>query len=302
LATFFFFALQVGEDKHLLRYSSLAGVGFLGGGGPLFAISALFIVPVIVWILADQLSLRSKILSSTSTMGGILLSLFVSLTSPGSTARRELIHEDLHVDYLEKLTEAIFGIPIAVGSWLLTVFSLFTLVAILGGMIVGLRFASTAKPEGRLDPLVLYTLFFLFASLVFFLVNSGLEKVVYEAWWHTMTARLFIFVSGTLFGFWLTLRLSLLAREQKKSRDSWVSRTATYLLVAAFLSVSAFGASSMVGSITDRHEKWNLGDAPLSAVGDISSDWVLDAAKRVTNPYWKINIDRLGVGDEGPQR
>lgn len=270
-----------------VRWGLIFFVAFAIGASPLNAISSIVIIPLGLFLLLRNFELLRWAQDSASAFVGIIAGLAFSLSSPGAILRREALQQGSGIDYFEKLREAILGLPIALVDWIMTIASLFSITAVVFGLFLGILFSRLNRLEFDSKMLTNSGLFFLLSSLVIFLVNSALAKVTYEAWWQTLTARLFVFVAATIFGVWLGSRI-------RKSR--LLSRKAgmiTLVLLATAVLSSTLASVALIDSVTTRHGKWVVGDAPLPGITDISSEWVLEEARKVTNPFWTVYRERL---------
>lgn len=269
------------------RWGLLLFLGFLIGASPLSAVSSIVIIPLGLFLFSRSFNLLRWAQDSASAFVGIIAGLVFSLSSPGATIRRQAVQQGMSVDYLDKLGEAILGLPIALVGWIVTGVSLFSIVAVVFGLVLGLFLMGVNRLEVDSKLLTRSIIFFVISSLVIYLVSSALAKVTYEAWWQTLTGRLFIFVAATMFGVWLGLKI----RQSNLFTKKFVA--IVIMLVTTLGLFSIVASTALIDSITTRHGQWVVGDASLPGITDISSEWVLEAARKVNNPFWNFYQDRL---------
>jgi hypothetical protein len=287
LLVLMFVLYRHGPTRLTTRWGLMSIVGLPLGASPLLGISSMVFIPLAFLMFSREFHRLRWVQDSAAVLVGTVAGLVFSLASPGAIIRREAIHQGMAIDYLEKLMEAIQGLPQALVDWIVASASLFSISAIVFGLVLGLVFlgANSSLVDSKL--VVRLILVFLISSLVIFLVNSALSKVTYLAWWQTLTGRLFIFVAATMFGVWLGLKV----KESIQFKNKIVFIALAFVTLAGLSSFVA--CSALIDSIITRHGQWAVGDAPLGGITDISSEWVLDAARKVNNPFWAVFVERL---------
>ena len=188
-------------------------------------------IPLGFFLFSRRFNRLQWIQDSASALVGMIAGLAFSLSSPGAAIRRQAIQQGIAIDYLEKLSEAILGLPFAFIIWIMASVSLFSIVAIVFGFLLGNFIPGVNDMKIVSRSVVRSAMFFQIFSLVIFLVNSALAKVTYSAWWQTLTGRFFIFVAATMLGVWLGLKI----RESNFDRTKKLTITLLIFTTAGFL-------------------------------------------------------------------
>lgn len=279
-----------------LGVALIVGWGFLVGGGPLLGLSALLVVPFVVLYFfrpAFQWRLVATLLAfAFATVAGVIF----GITTPGAMARREFFPES---DYVGAVLNSLSDLPLTLVYWASALFA----VPNLAGLIFGLSLAAIfqgRRPDAwnSKDNRELKLVGLLLASsLVIFLVNSVLEELVYPAFWHTITARMLMFAAAVVVGSWMFIRASTYKSNFRRSVLTLVP-ISLFSLSFIFAAIVIPGAIAVHESATNRLLAWDIGDAAIEGVGDISSEWVLVCAREIPNPYWENVVKRYPAIDD----
>jgi hypothetical protein len=261
---------------------ALALWGFAIGGNPQLGLTSLVIVPLVIFVVRGNLERSKKILGTGLFVIATIAGLSFGMNTPGALIRRTYLPEP---DYTEAIFGAIMAIPQTFLHWLSSAVSVHTVSALLLGSLFAflpLNPKDVGKfKDGKTSRNAIIVLFA--TSIIIFLVNSLLEQLTYVAYWHTVTARVFLFTGFSMLGFslmrWVVVKLPLQAKQSMT--NSIASVSLTILLVTWVV-----GAVNIDSSLKKRLADWTKGDATISAAADISSPWVLECAKSVGNPYW----------------
>jgi hypothetical protein len=264
-------------------------VAFFIGGSPTFAISCMVILPIAYYCLPSPANRLYWSQDSTITVAAIFTGVYFSLSSPGAVIRREVIQQGSQPDYMQKLQEAILGLPVAFVDWGFAVISVFSIFASMVGLLIGLLARGVQSIDTQNNYIARTSVLFMTSSLVVFLVSSALAKVTYQAWWHTLTGRLLLFVAATLLGVWLG---QTFFQSKLSTSKLTVSITAISLVVCLGLA-SLVASKAFIESVEKRNQDWAIGDASLAGITDISSEWVLQDARKIKNPFWSLYEGRL---------
>jgi len=280
----FIFANKLSSTRRTLSTTLLIPVGFLAGGAPTLALSSLFAFPLGIYLF-KKAGIRNNVwrLPSLVVVLASTLGLVISITSPGSRLRASNFPDP---DYLGAALAAVVDLPITLIGWLALWLSVFGLIGLLGGFaLAGFRNTSSddGDPKVRARKLAAYSGFFAIASLAYTLVSTVLGNLVYSALWHTVTPRLFIFVSCVLLGVVLHSHLGILLPRLK--REGWLPAI-TAMSWAVIIGLAIPSAMVLSGNILDRSARWEVGDAPIAGMYDISIEWVGSCQRDSYNPFW----------------
>jgi hypothetical protein len=164
--------------------------------------------------------------------------------------------------------------------------SVFGLIGLLGGFALA-GFLDTSPggkgPKDEIRKTATYSGFFALASLAYTLVSTVLGNLVYSALWHTVTPRLFVFVSSVLLGVILHSYAGVSLSRFK--REGWLPAL-TAMNWAVIIGLAVPSAVVLAENILERSTRWEAGDAPIAGMYDISYEWVGNCQRDSYNPFW----------------
>lgn len=177
----------------------LAGWGFLVGGGPLLGLSALIVVPFVLFGYLRPAGRRRLLVTIASFVFATVPRLIFGVSTPGARIRRGYLDEP---DYVQAVLNSISDLPLTGLYWASALVSLPNLTAIVFGVVLAAVFQDRqGEPTNFIKKQELkLAITLLMASIVIFLVNSVLEELVYPAFWHTITSRMLLFLASIVFG------------------------------------------------------------------------------------------------------
>jgi hypothetical protein len=242
---------------------------FVGWAGYQFAIAlALALLLVSIAMSAVQRSEVARRIGFSSIM--IIVGTASTFAFPGSRSR---VETNLDLGFAQVLN-GIRNSPAGLRDWVTDVFSAPTLFAVFLGITIALvNIARRQDWENngwrRYVPPVL-----LLASLFIYGLNEIIGAVLYSAPWHTVSARMMIFVSAILMGhlaqeWWV-------GKSVGPARQGVLSAAQSVILVG-ILSMTVIGAATIWSSVEERKQAWDKGPAPVSQIvgmSDREAPWV----------------------------
>lgn len=246
-------------------------VGLLAGfNGPVFASSTIASILLLITALLFRRTAPAAARAANLMLGllGAVVGALASYFSPGSQNRSALLQAQKPDGSLlyRVLTEAV---PRGVEDWLAAVWSLSALVVVLAtGGVAWLISNAVAKKHAR--GLFKTGFGLLGFSLLSFLASRASELFAYEAFWHLVGPRTTVWLGLTSIGIGTGV---LLASVNASSLFSLPIRVA--ILGALYFLAGAI--DTMVVTIIDRSEQWDVGPAPVYDTSDIEdpAGWVL---------------------------
>ncbi len=240
-------------------------VGIAAGmNGPVFALSALIILPVLACacLLRGRNPGRRRAIQWLLAEAGITLGAAAAHVAPGTQIRAELLPHpavDLNLAmYFLRLP------PSALRDWWNAVISPGTVLIFL--VLGALAYLMTLRGRSY-DPvrLTAYGAALLGFSLVLSLVNRASEVFAYVGWWHVLSARTVSWMGICC------LAIALGTIGARRGRQSLLLPVSVF---AAFAALILVGASliGMTDAIATRLPRWEVGPAPVEGISDIESD------------------------------
>ena len=80
---------------------------------------------------------------------------------------------------------------------------------------------------------------------------------------------------------------------KKSGGEDWLSALTVFSL-ALIVSISVPAYFEFGENVMSRNIMWEFGDAPIAGMYDISSEWVMNCAGGIENPFWGNMNSRLG--------
>ena len=252
-------------DRDSWKHSgAFLGFGLLVGFcGPVFATSSLFLLmtgTVSSWF--RKRSFRSKDTAVSVLVGiGTVSGAVCSNLSPGSQYRATQLSTPAP-DTALMLRLLREKLPLGFWDWFSAVGSLSSLLVII--VTGGVTYLLAPRLEvTRARSLFRSGCVLLGFALIYSLASRAGELFAYEAFWHLIGPRSFMWLGlvsvGTSLGMFLTLRFDL---SSIKLSAIMVLAVGLYFLLGA--------VDLMNRQIIDRHEQWELGPAPVYDISDIN--------------------------------
>lgn len=186
---------------------------------------------------------------------GALLGILADLLSPGTQNRSDSYRDGWGMAVRELIQET----PRGLTKWLEYSISVPALFVLICGIVIGLLFLDTRKDDSQLRPLIRHSVGLLIFSLILSVVSTAASVFVYEASWHTLTPRLFLFLGLVLLGVYLS---SLIQKFNATKRiDLFVKQS---VLTVSFILIIGLLASSVHEALTSIHDRqivWDKGES-----------------------------------------
>ena len=198
---------------------------------------------------------RNRGLDYFSWAFGSALGIVADFLSPGTRNRSNSYRDGWGAAIRELFEET----PRGLTKWLEYSVSAPGFFVLVFGIVIGLLFLDTRNSSSWHRPLFRHAVGLLIFSLILSLVSTAASVFVYEASWHTLTPRLFLFLSLVLFGIGVG---SLLGKTLRSKRiDYFVKQS---LFAVSFILTIGLTFSSVHEALTSMHNRqivWDSGES-----------------------------------------
>lgn len=252
------------HSRHLFL-ASLLGL-IVGTSGLVLAVSMLiasFVAIVFLLTTVSKLASRQSQRLTYSFQFGTLLGMLITYFSPG-TQNRVLV-EASNPSQPEKNLIEIFSwiLPKGLWEWLSGLASVGSLVTFGCALLIGIIASTEVNRQSLYQAGWLAFVLFAFSSLVS-VVSQLSEAFSYDAYWHQVSPRSLLFISLSLFGFILGLKVGWLGGD-------FVLISSFAALVAGFIAIGSVLYFTQYAE--DRLAVWEVGPAPSFGIPDTEEIW-----------------------------
>ena len=238
-------------------------IGFIG---PVFALGVILGLPLLglSLLLLGRIPSPERLLGSTLLWFMTIVGAAASHWSPGSRARalglpHPLVNEDFVLVQVKSM-------PLALSQWWGAVWTAGALVtlSVIAFLAYLLRRRGVRFDVRRLVSFGVGSVAF---SLILILVNRVAEAFAYQAFWHELQTRMFVWIAliafGAAAGSWIA---------DRDLQSAWAPALFVTAMVGIILSLAA--VASLTGAMAARSSAWKEGPAPLPGISDIEVDWI----------------------------